>query len=62
MSINPGMAGSFGSKNLGNLSKNTPAVNQNLLAILKAVETVGAHKFMGRKQGISCCLFFLLFY
>jgi hypothetical protein len=62
MSINPGVAIPFGSKNLGDLSKNTPAVNQLLTAILKAVETVGAHKFMGRKQGVSWCLIFPPFY
>jgi hypothetical protein len=62
MSINPGAAIPFGSKKLGDLSKNTPAVNQLLTAILKAVETVGAHKFTGRKQGVSCCLFFPPFY
>jgi len=58
MSINPGAAVPFCSKNLGDLSKNTPTINQLLTAILKAVETVGAHKFTGRKQGVSCCLFF----
>jgi len=57
MSINLGVAIPFGSKNLGDLSKNTPAVNQLLTAILKAVETVGAHKFMGRKQGVSFVYF-----
>jgi hypothetical protein len=62
MSINPGAAIPFGSKNLGDLSKNTPAVNQLLTAILKAFETVGAHKFMGRKQGVSCCFIFPPFY
>jgi hypothetical protein len=62
MSIDPGAAIPFGSKNLGDLSKNTPAVNQLLTAILKAVETVGAYKFTGRKQGVSCYLFFPPFY
>jgi len=47
MSINPGMAMPFGSKNLGDFFKNTPAVNKLLTAILKAVETVGAHKLWG---------------
>jgi hypothetical protein len=55
MSINTGLAASFGSKNLGDLSKNTPVVNQLLLAIPTAVETVGAHQFTGRKQGVSYC-------
>jgi hypothetical protein len=58
MSINPGMVVPFGSKNLGDLLKNTSSVvNELLTAILKAVETVSAHKFTGRKPGISCCLF-----
>jgi hypothetical protein len=57
MNINPGMMMAFGTKNLGDLSKNTPVVNELPSAILKAVETVGAHTFTGRKQGISCCLF-----
>jgi len=58
MSINLGVAIPFGSKNLGDLSKNTPAVNQLLTAILKAVETVITHKFMGRKQGVRFFIFF----
>ena len=53
MNINPGMAAPLGSKNLGDLSKNNPAVKELLTAILKAVEHVGAHKVTGRKQGVS---------
>jgi hypothetical protein len=53
----------FASKNLGDLSKNNLAVKELLMAILKAVENVGAHKVTGRKQGISfcCCPFINLF-
>lgn len=56
MSINPGMVVPFSSKNPGELFKNS-WVNRLLTAVLKAVETLGAHKFTGRKQGVSCCLF-----
>jgi hypothetical protein len=59
MNINPGMAATFASKNLGDLSKNIPAVKELLLAILKAVESVGGHKVTGRKQGVSCLLLFI---
>jgi hypothetical protein len=45
MNINPGMAAPFVSKNLGNLSN--PAVKELLMAVLKAVENVGAHKATG---------------
>jgi hypothetical protein len=69
MNINPGMAAPLASKNLGDLSKNNPAVKELLMAILKAVEHVGAHK---AKQGVSLlsfsiyrlvyCLFFFFFF
>jgi hypothetical protein len=59
MSINPSVAVPFGSKYLGNLSKNTPMVNELLTAILKAVKTVGAHEFTGRKYCVSMLLSFL---
>jgi hypothetical protein len=73
MNINPGMAAPLASKNLGDLSKNHPAVKELLTAILKAVEHVGAHKVTGRKQGVSllsfsiyrlvyCRLFFFFFF
>jgi hypothetical protein len=45
--------GPFCSKNLGDLSKDNPSVNELLSAILKAVETTGIHKITGRKQGVS---------
>ena len=48
MSINAAIGAS--SKNLGDLSKNTPEVNDVMLAILRAVEHVGAHKATGRKK------------
>jgi len=57
MNINPGMAAPLASKNLGDLSKNNPAVKELLTAILKAVEHVGAHKVTGRKQGVSLLSF-----
>jgi len=57
MNINPGMAASLASKNLGDLSKNNPAVKELLTAILKAMEHVGAHKVTGRKQGVSLLSF-----
>ena len=44
MNINPGIATPLASKNLGDLSMNTPAVKELLTAILKAAEHVGAHK------------------
>jgi hypothetical protein len=53
MNINPGMAAPLASKNLGDLSKNNPAVKELLTAILKAVEHVGAHKVTGRKQPVQ---------
>jgi hypothetical protein len=55
MNINPGMVTLLASKNLGDLSKNTPAVKELLMAILKAVENVGAHKITGGKQCVSIC-------
>jgi hypothetical protein len=73
MNVNPSMAAPLASKNLGDLSKNSPAVKELLLAVLKAVEHVGAHKVTGRKQGVSllslfmyrlvyCRLFFFFFF
>jgi len=44
VNINPGVLAPLASKNLGDLSKNTPAVKELLMAILKAMENVGAHK------------------
>jgi hypothetical protein len=44
MNINPGVSVPLASRNLGDLSKNTPAVKELLMAILKAMENVGAHK------------------
>ncbi len=55
MNINPGMVTLLASKNLGDLSKNTPTVKELPMAILKAVENVGAHKITGGKQGVSIC-------
>jgi hypothetical protein len=55
MSLNPGMVVPFGSKNLGQFVQEYSHGKWDLTAILKAVETVGAPKFTGRKQGISCC-------
>jgi hypothetical protein len=57
MNINPGMVVPLASKNLGDLSKNNPAVKELLTAILKAVEHVGAHKVTGRKQGVGLLSF-----
>jgi hypothetical protein len=51
MNVNAAIAAS--SKNLGDLSKNTPEVNDLMLAILRAVERLGAHKAMGQKQSVS---------
>jgi len=73
MNVNPSMAATLASKNLGDLSKNNPVVKELLTAILKAVEHVGAHKVTGRKQGVSflslsiyhlvyCRLFFFFFF
>jgi hypothetical protein len=45
MNINPGVSVPLVSKNLGDLSKNTPVVKELLMAILQAMENVGAHKF-----------------
>jgi hypothetical protein len=56
MNINPGVAVTFGTKNLDELSNFM--VNELLTAILKAVEAVGAPKLTEGKQGVSCCLFF----
>jgi hypothetical protein len=59
LNINPSMAAPFAFKNLGDLSKNNPAVKELLVAILKAVEHAGAHKVTGRKQGVSYLLLFI---
>ena len=48
------------SKNLGDLSKNTAAINNLMLAILRVVEHVGAHKATGREQSVSFYFFCLL--
>ena len=48
----------FVSKSLGDLTKNNKDVNELLLAILRAVESIAAHKFTGRKQGVSHRNFF----
>jgi hypothetical protein len=53
MNFNPGMVVPLGSKKLGDLSRNTPMVNELLTAILKAAQIVGPHKITGRKQGVS---------
>jgi hypothetical protein len=57
MNVDPSMAAPLASKNLGDLSKNNPAVRELFTAILKAVEHVGAHKVTGRKQGVSLLSF-----
>jgi hypothetical protein len=59
LNINPSMAAPFAFKNLGDLSKNNPAVKELLMAILKAVEHAGAHKVTGQKQGVSYLLLFI---
>jgi hypothetical protein len=51
MNINPGMVVPLGSKQLSDLTRNTPEVNKLFTAILNAVQVVGAHKITGRKQG-----------
>ncbi len=53
MNVNPSMVAPLASKNLGDLSKNNPAVKELLTAILKAVEHVGAHKVTGQKQAVT---------
>jgi hypothetical protein len=53
MNIIPGMVVPLGSKKLGDLSRNTPEVNEFFTAILKAVQVAGAHKITGRKQAVS---------
>jgi hypothetical protein len=53
MNNNPDMVIPLGSKKLGNLSRNTPEINKLFLAILNAVQVVGAHKVTRRKQGVS---------
>ncbi len=55
MSTDANVAVPFGSKNLGNLSKDNAEVNELFFAILRAVEKVAAHKFTGQKQGVSRC-------
>jgi hypothetical protein len=39
------------------VSKDNPTVNKLLTAIVKALETAGAHKITKRKQGVRCCSF-----
>ncbi len=58
MSADADVAVPFGSKNLGDLSKNSYEGNELLFAILRAVENVGAQKCTGRKLGISPCLIY----
>jgi hypothetical protein len=53
MNMNLGMVVPLGCKKLGNLSRNTPEINELFLAILNAVQVVGAHKVTRRKQGVS---------
>jgi hypothetical protein len=53
MKVNLDMVVPLGSKKLGDLSRNTPEVNELFTAILNAVQVVGAHKITGRKQGVS---------
>jgi len=47
-------------KNLGDLSKNTAEVNDLMLAILRAVQHIGAHKATGCKQSVSIFFSWLL--
>jgi hypothetical protein len=56
MNINPGMVIPLGSKKLGDLSRDTPEINELFTAILHAVQVVGAHKL------IAVFLLIMLFY
>jgi hypothetical protein len=60
MNNNPGMVVPLGSKKLGDLSRDTPKINELFTAILNAVQVVGAHKVTGRKQGVSFACFLTL--
>jgi hypothetical protein len=65
MSTDANIAVPFGSKNLGDLSKNNYDINELLFAILRAVKNVGAYKATRRKQSISTHLIYchlLLFF